>query len=173
MLDEWKPQQLFAKAAPKAATKVTTDISMRQTPGHGPSKNTRTAGFYDRHLGPKLVLSRVRCLKTLVDDIAGTVNKTARDVPLDHGTIPTQIFITRRGKTMNSILKDERGVAEIYKSYAAHYCLPIASTLALHPSSSFWDSLGSLIGLSRLIRVGMQLRTASLHFPIYTRNILQ
>jgi len=91
----------------------------------------------------------VRCLKTLVDDIAGTVNKTAKDafakgvrIPRnDHGDIPTQILITRQTETMDPILEDERGVAEIYKIYAARYFLPIASTLALHPSSKLWDSI--------------------------------
>jgi hypothetical protein len=35
----------------------------------------------------------------------------------------------------------ERGITESYLMHTSMYCLPIASTLTIHPSSEYWDSI--------------------------------
>jgi hypothetical protein len=50
-------------------------------------------------------------------------------------------MIIKRRDNLRRTRYRETGVAEAYSKHAAEYCCPIASTLALHPSSEHWDSI--------------------------------
>jgi hypothetical protein len=82
---------------------------------------TRPASFYDKHLAETLVLKRVKLLDSLVDDLAGTVDKTIQDaykkglkLPLELGMLHTQERIKTHTAFTTMRLLREDGVAEHY-----------------------------------------------------------
>ena len=109
--------------------------------------SSRPAAFYDRHLAPHLILERVVCFGKLVSIMANTVDQAIQDAvtkrPLPKGLGMLQVERTIkhqvRGLYPNTNYR-ENGIAEAYKQ-ASSYCLPVASTLAIHPSSEDWDSI--------------------------------
>jgi hypothetical protein len=110
--------------------------------------NSRKAAFYDRHLAKKLILNRVVYLDSLIASLASTVDQAIQDafdkgitLPAKKGGLTTQEKIEDDTTISDGVVYREKGIADNYKSFAASYCLPIASTLALHPSHSAWTSL--------------------------------
>jgi hypothetical protein len=111
-------------------------------------KSTRLPSFYDKHLREDLILERVVYLESLVESIAGTVDQTINHLfnngiklPTALGTLMPMSTIEKRTRSSQGSIIGENGVANNYATNAALYCLPIASTLALHPFNSEWDSL--------------------------------
>lgn len=109
---------------------------------------TRPAAFYDRHLAPHLILERVVYFDTLVSTWASTVDQAIQDAvtkrPLPRVTgllMPEKVIKYQVRGLFERTKYRETGIAEAYSSHAATYCLPLASTLAIHPSSEHWDSI--------------------------------
>jgi hypothetical protein len=145
----WNPPQLRtegeAEVISHAQEPPDTALSALRTTTIGSS---RQAAFYDRHLAPHLILERVVYFDTLVSTMANTVDQaiqnavTKRPLPKDTGMLQSEKVIKHqvRGLFRRTRYR-ETGVAEAYTKHAAMYCLPIASTLAIHPSSKHWDSI--------------------------------
>ena len=114
------------------------------------STKTRPPPFFDKHFKDVHILKRVQRLPSLVDDLAKNVDK-ALNVAL--ATLPPLdsdgscfIAATERYKSAKRIsleAQDEKAVASYYEKTTAQYCLPLASTLALHPNAplSEWRPL--------------------------------
>ena len=144
----WNPPQLSAEeeedVISHAQEPPDTAASASQTTAIGSS---RKAAFYDRHLASHLILERVVYFDTLVSAMANTVDQAIQDAVAKR-PLPKKIGVLLSEDTINHQVRAffrrtayrETGVAESYKD-AATYCLPIASTLALHPSSEDWDSI--------------------------------
>ncbi|KAF8504380.1 hypothetical protein F5888DRAFT_739048 [Russula emetica] len=108
----------------------------------------RQVAFYDRHLAPHLILERVVYFDTLVYTMANTVDQaiqdavTKRPLPKDTRLLQSEEQIENTDEVIfPTAVYRETGVAESYSKYTSTYCLPIASTLALHPSSGRWNSI--------------------------------
>jgi hypothetical protein len=109
---------------------------------------TRPAAFYDRHLASHLILQRVVCLDTLVSAMASTVDQAIknavakRPLPKDTDLLLSEKVIKHQVRGLfRRTKRHETGIGETYSKHAATYCLPIASTLAIHPSGEQWDSI--------------------------------
>jgi len=145
----WNPPQLRTEGEAyvilHAQEPPDTALSALRTTTIGSSRH---AAFYDRHLAPHLILERVVYFDTLVSTLANTVDQaiqdavTKRPLPKDTGILLSEKQIKYKVRGLFERTKyREAGVAESYHSHAAMYCLPIASTLAIHPSSEGWDSI--------------------------------
>jgi hypothetical protein len=80
--------------------------------------------------------------------MASTVDQAIEDavakrpLPKDTGMLQSEKVIRHQVRSFFRRTKwHESGVAETYSNHAATYCLPLASTLAIHPSSEQWDSI--------------------------------
>jgi hypothetical protein len=111
-------------------------------------RSTRRAAFYDRHLARHLVLRRIVHLDSLIDSVVGTVDAAIRaafekgiELPPEEDVPKTRRTIEKEMRGFDGWVYREQGVAHHYFQFAAQYCLPIASTLALHPSHPEWTSL--------------------------------
>ena len=142
----WNPPQLYSAEENEDVilqTQEPPDPDISATPIIGYS---RKAAFYDKHLATHLVLERVVYLDTLVSTLANTVDKAIQDAvakrPLSKDTdrLMSEMLIKRR-VNLRRDMHSETGITEAYLKHAAEYCRPIASTLALHPSSEHWDSI--------------------------------
>jgi hypothetical protein len=145
----WNPPQLRTEGEADDILHIQeppdTALSALRTTTIGSS---RRAAFYDRHLASHLTLERVVYFDTLVSTMANTVDQaiqdtvTKRPLPKDTGILLSEKVIKNQVRALFRRTKyRETGVAESYLVHAATYCLPIASTLALHPSSEHWDSI--------------------------------
>ena len=110
------------------------------------STATRPPSFFNKHFDDKYVLKRVRRLPSLVDDLAKNVDTALSAAsntlpPLDYFFIAQQRKHYR--KSVDCRARDENAVANFYGATTAKYCLPLASTLAIHPYAPFseWCSL--------------------------------
>ncbi|KAF8504381.1 hypothetical protein F5888DRAFT_1655232 [Russula emetica] len=109
--------------------------------------SSRQAAFYDRHLASHLTLERVVYFDTLVSTMANTVDQaiqdavTKRPLPKDTSVLQSEKQIEYADEVLFPTVYREMGVASRYLKYTSTYCLPIASTLALHPSSGHWASI--------------------------------
>ena len=138
---DWNPPQFTTgqearPSLPPTSMTYTTDIGY-----------SRPAAFYDRHLAPHLILERVVYFGALVSTMANTVDQATQDavnkrpLPKDTGELLLEKQIKYKVKNhYPSTNYRENGIAEAYKQ-ASSYCLPIASTLAIHPSSEAWESI--------------------------------
>ncbi|KAF8351680.1 hypothetical protein F5887DRAFT_1069354 [Amanita rubescens] len=132
-LFSWNPPRLVP--APK--TKSSTDSS---------ASNCSPTLFYDKHFSSDLVLKKVVRLPSLVQDLAGNVDKVLGALDLE--TLPPLGgFITAKHRAsdrlgLSRVVADEASaVVEFYGRTTARYCPYVASTLALHPSFPQWGSL--------------------------------
>jgi hypothetical protein len=121
--------------------------------------STRPPSFYDKHFSQNLVLLRVEHLPSLVPALANNVDKALHAAS---GTLPPPnglITAQRRTEDVGNLdvrVADEKAVADFYNQTTAKYCSPLASTLALHPTASFFamdqslvlDAIGSFLGVS-------------------------
>ena len=126
-LFNWNPRRLESHFA-ASSTKAT-------------SKSTRPPAYYDKRFSNKMALLRVKRLPSLVQQLQKNVDHTllAASATLPRKwqpLIPTVIrdFVTRR--TVSNVAQDEKDVAEIYGKTTTAFCVPLASTLALHPKAS-------------------------------------
>jgi hypothetical protein len=102
--------------------------------------------FMTKHIPVDKALREVKHLPSLVQQLMENVN-TALCTASE--TLPSlKGFITaedheRDIENISQIVPDEKGVASYYDKTIARFCVPLASTLALHPqaSSSQWHSL--------------------------------
>jgi hypothetical protein len=107
----------------------------------------RQAAFYDKYLAPHLILERVVYFDTLVSTIANTVDQAIqaavakRPLPKNTGALLPETVIKEQVYLAEQTKYHETGVVETYSKFASTYCLPIASTLALHPSSERWSTI--------------------------------
>ena len=116
-------------------------------PKKNSSKKSSTAthqpAFYDKHFSSNLVVKKVVRLPSLVQDLARNVDKVlgalATLPPL--GTFITAELREFGVERSRRVMKNEKAVVEFYGRTTADYCLFVASTLALHPSSPRWGSL--------------------------------
>ena len=145
----WNPPQLSLEE------EADVDLHTQKPPDTAPSTlhtttigSSRQAAFYDRHLAPHLILEHVVYVDTLVSTVANTVDRAIQDavdkrpLPEDTGMLQPEKVIKHQVRGLfRRTLYLKTGVAETYSKHAATYCLPIASTLALHPSSEYWDSI--------------------------------
>jgi hypothetical protein len=139
---EWNPPRMIIgeSADVDMATQGPLDTAMKTTIG-----SSRKAAFYDRHLASHLILERVVHLDDLVSVVAGTVDQAIHDaitkqpLPKKSGILlPTEV-IEFQVESSVWTKYHESGVAEAYKEHTTTYCLPIASTLVIHPSSETWN----------------------------------
>src|ERR1700733_13725720 len=159
---DWNPRKLLVGEVPAAmSTRGMFSAQLKFSPTSsmpGPATTvrspqkfntyTRPASFYDKHLAETLVLKHVKLVDSLVNDLAGTVDKTIKDIcqkgielPSNMGMLhPREVIEDKTAMSKKRLLREE-GVAENYNNLTATFCLPIASTLALHPSSTMWTSL--------------------------------
>src|SRR5216684_2332012 len=146
---DWNPPQIIPArdATPTWPTREPPDTArpgLRTTSTAGYS---RPAAFYDMHLASHLTLERVVYLNTLVSNMESTVDQaiqvaaTKRFLPKDSDSLQSAKIIKRRVNTHAWMAHYESGVSETYLMHTAEYCHPIASTLAIHPSSQEWDSV--------------------------------
>ena len=143
----WNPEKFRTEGDSKAnvtrALPDTASSALRTTA----TGTTRQAAFYDKHLAPQLILERVVYFDTLISTIANTVDQaiqdavTKRPLPSHAGALPPERVIKEQVFQDDRIKYRETGVSETYLRYTSVYCLPIASTLALHPSSESWTSI--------------------------------
>ncbi|KAM6500022.1 hypothetical protein JOM56_003036 [Amanita muscaria] len=115
-------------------------------PNKKPSTTTRKPAFFDMHLSRKLILKRVVRLPSLVQDLAKNADKALNAA--SNTLPPLDGFVTAVERaidldTIEEVVTDEKGVVMFYEKTTAKYCSPLASKLALHPSSSSsrWRSL--------------------------------
>ena len=92
-------------------------------------------------------MKRVVHLESLVTSIAETVDQSIKDA-LKKGPLPTlkgglrsEELIRYDDQWMQKKMYGEAGVSGRYLKSISQYCLPVASTLALHPSYQGWISL--------------------------------
>jgi hypothetical protein len=140
---DWNPPESTAGQLEEANPNLPPSTAHATAIGY-----TRPAAFYDRHLAPHLILERVVCFDSLVSTLASTVDQTIRDavtkrpLPKDTGILMPEKLIKNTVRALFRRTKwHEIGVTEAYYSHAVMYCLPLASTLAIHPSSEHWDSI--------------------------------
>jgi hypothetical protein len=116
------------------------------SPGKKSTTGTRPPAFYDKHFDGRLILRHVKRLPSLVRDLATNVDQVllaaSETLP---PAINTMTAEQREWDMDNTprIVRDEKGVANFYNLTTARYCVPVASTLALHPKASMsrWRSL--------------------------------
>ena len=146
----WNPPQLLTESVPKADVTLPTLPPPDTAPPAAQTKSSGTthqAAFYDKHLAPHLILKHVIYLNTLVSAMANTVDQAIqsavaeRPLPKNIDRLPSENAIKLRDEETSLTKYRELGVAEFYSHFAAEYCRPIASTLALHPSSEYWGSI--------------------------------
>src|SRR5258707_9736742 len=145
----WNPPQFY----PEEEEDV--NLHTREPPDTAPSAlrtttigSSRPAAFYDRHLAPHLILERVVIFDTLVSTMASTVDQAIQEVVTKH-PLPKNADMLLSENQINYQVWDlleptkyrESGIVETYSKHTATYCLPIASTLAIHPSSKYWGSV--------------------------------
>lgn len=132
---DWNPPLL-------ATRQEASDLPVPQDTAHNTIWYTRPAAFYDKHLASHLILKHVVYLDTLVSAMESTVDQAIQDasnvLPKNSGALPTPPMIRDDVIWSNWSPYNELGVAEIYSAHTARYCQPIASTLAIHPSSEKW-----------------------------------
>ncbi|KAF9518757.1 hypothetical protein BS47DRAFT_194993 [Hydnum rufescens UP504] len=109
-----------------------------------PSTGTHPPAFYDKHLAQQLVLKQVKRLPSLVQQLAANVDKALGNA--FESLPPLEDFITSEARRMSlkyqdPTVFDEKGVVSYYEKITSTFCVPLASTLALHPKASVWDSL--------------------------------
>jgi hypothetical protein len=109
--------------------------------------NHSRAPFYDKHLVDSLILKGVVFLPSLHQDIARVVDLTLSQIREKGIHLPqTQLsdgFPGTRQREQkdyyeNQPMKDETSIAHFYLQTTVQYCVPVASTLALHPSAPHW-----------------------------------
>lgn len=115
-------------------------------PARKQSISTRPPGFYDKHLSDNLILRRVRLLPSLIEDLVKNVDSALAAAsetlpPVEH-LLPT-MYREKEVQHMIKSVTDEKGVADFYDKTTIKFCLPVASTLSLHPKAQFseWDTL--------------------------------
>jgi len=120
----WRPASLYPSPSPTASQ----------------SKRTRDPSFYDKLLGEKFILRRVRNLPSLPKDIAGTVDNVLNSIsergielPPYSKKFPTESVRSFVLQTRPSAMKSELSVAEFYAHTTAVFCVNVASVLALLP----------------------------------------
>jgi hypothetical protein len=109
---------------------------------------TRPPPFYNKHFKEELVLQRVERFSSLPNYLKKNVDKALK-AALKKSTLPPPLngFITadQRKNELNvnvvTYMEDERDVANHYFTTTAKYCLTLASTLALHPTTTQWNTL--------------------------------
>jgi hypothetical protein len=85
-------------------------------------------------------------IDTLVSAMGSIVDRAVQDaihkgvLPKDAEALDTIDSMERNDYTEDWKVHHKLGVAELYSNHAARYCHPIASTLAIHPSSQEWHS---------------------------------
>jgi hypothetical protein len=108
------------------------------------TESTRQAAFYDQHFAPNIICKQIVHAKNLHHKVAAVVdeklqsyNDTVTLLPRS-GIISTKLRDSEVEET-EDMMKDEMSVVEFYSKTTTRYCLRIASTLALHPTT--WSSL--------------------------------
>jgi hypothetical protein len=111
-----------------------------------PSTSTRPPAYYDKHISDKLILREVKHHPSLVQDLASNVD--AAVVAASETLPPLKGFLTAEHRdiamgNLDTIVTNEKAVADFYDATTAKFCSPLASTLALHPNAPFsqWRSL--------------------------------
>jgi hypothetical protein len=159
LLEEWRPYELEIQSRVSnhipsfsTITKKTPSTAAANTYGSSQkrklNRNTRPAAFYDKHLAENLLLKHVKRLHSLVDSIVGTVDKAIKDAykkgplpPNETGSLSRPNQVKTLTIDQNTQVLGEAGVAEYYQELTVRFFLPIASTLALHPTHHEWASI--------------------------------
>lgn len=134
-------QKLFSWNPPLLIHKKKQSLSRQTLTGSKKIAGSRPPGFYDKHFGKEIVLQRVEHFSALPTYLARNVDKSlnaATKLPALRGFITAE---QRENEDIisNTIMGDEKEVATNYDKTTAKYCSRVASTLALHPTSS-WRS---------------------------------
>ena len=132
MLD-WNPPELRFKTYEEGGTVA---------------RQSRKPSFYDKHLPDELILKYLQHHPDLAAQIAETVDEAIRTALADGGTLPPP-----GGRLMDDedreyhlggfsvAMSKELPIASYYDKATAHLCLPIASTLVLHPKHHKWGTI--------------------------------
>lgn len=121
-------------------------LELKNSPKWIPSQPPNPFWFYDKHVDPKLSLLHVKHMHSLLDNISSTTDLTLHtlktngiDLPLIDGD--SRFIIAKDRDVYPPIVTNARSVAELYERSVAQYCLPVASTLAIHPNAPDWMSV--------------------------------
>jgi hypothetical protein len=116
------------------------------------SKYSRPPSFYDKHLSENLILKEVKVLRSLQQAIADVVDRTLSSIQQNNIALPPA-KITANGDFVtedkrrhvdyleNRPVRNKKSVANFYLKTTANYCVAVASTLALHPSTDDWYNM--------------------------------
>jgi hypothetical protein len=126
----------------------TTRSLLNLAPEASGTKHSSPPSFYDKHLRESLIL---KILPSVQQAIAGVVDRTLSSIQQSNIALPSTSgmvggVVTETGRhylddVKNQPMRNERSVAKFYSRTTADYCVAVASTLALHPSTDRWYSL--------------------------------
>lgn len=116
--------------------------------GGSVTKKIGSRKFYDKHLTTDLILKHFQYHPDLAAQIASTVDTAIKAALADGGKLPPP-----GGQLMGPLDREEHiaclphviskalPITVFYDKVTSHLCIPIASTLALHPKHDRWLSL--------------------------------
>src|ERR1700722_2589844 len=121
---------------------------MKHEEGGTAAWGSRKPSFYDKHLTDQLILKRIQYHPDLATQIAGTVDEAIQTALANGGTLPPpgiRLMSKEDRKdyllSVNRLVSRELPITMFYKEATAYLCLPIASTLALHPRYHKWMTI--------------------------------
>jgi hypothetical protein len=119
----------------------------RVTRGGTTNTHTRPASFYDKHLKDDLILKHfqyhpdlTREIAQIVDDAIISAHNSGHPLPAPDYLLVSGHIEALEGSEPGEMTR-ELPVAQRYKAITAFLCVPIASTLALHPKTPQYESL--------------------------------
>ena len=138
------------------------------------STNTRDPAWYDMHLAPDRICTRLVHVKDLHKRIAAVVDDKLRKIredgitlePLTVMDFPRKAVRDMKSRHSKEAMKEEKCLQQYYCAYTAEFCLPIASTLTLAPSrldasSIYWTMLYPLLTGDPICNGSLQVMTGS------------
>jgi hypothetical protein len=118
-------------------------LALEIEPGWDPPSPPNPFWFYDKHIDPKLTLLRVKHMPSLVGVISSTTDEALQNLMASRADLPVLGYSSRFYTASNRdvyppIVTDASSVADLYYKSVANYCVPVASTLAIHPFARNW-----------------------------------
>jgi hypothetical protein len=126
-----------------------TFVSPHESDRSDDDNSSREVAFYDMHLAPNRICKRVVHIKNLHRKVAQTVDKklqAIRDSAISFQPPTTPEFYSKArldrrlgSVTLGDPMANRRSIAEYYLTITSQFCMPIASSLVLHPK--YWSTL--------------------------------
>ena len=126
-LFNWNPRRLRTPDDPTSTTTMKN------------AKSTQLPAYYDKHFSKNMVLLHVKHLPSLVQQLQKNVDEKllAASATLPRGWYPENSALrdsTRR--RVPTVAQNEAAVSYSYQQFVPPFCLPLVSTLTLHPKAS-------------------------------------